>query len=319
MTDTHVVVPRASTLPVTSVLHPMVERMLATNPTPEALEKLLSLQREWEKDEAKRAYDSALVELKRDLPPFLIRDKTVDYTSAKGRTHYTHTSLAGAMETVTPMLSNYGFSLTWKPGSDDKGQVTVTAKLAHRLGHSEESTLKAAPDSTGNKNGPQAVASTVTLLARYACLGLLGLATADMKEPEGEVPQNPDGLDTARNMRAMADLTQRHGKTREAVETFIGKPVKDWTGADLDKLRAWVQVAEAPISSADSAILKKIMDEFKLTPVRMLSIVSSEIGREIKGSQDIKASELPKILKAFDAVRSGAADLKGEKIEHPPV
>ena len=314
MADTnHAVVPAASTVPARTLMHPLVERMLGSNPTPEALEKILTLQREWEAGEAKRAYTSALVELKRALPPFLVRDKKVSYL----KVNYTNTSLAGAMETVQPHLAAYGFSLTWRPGTDAKGGVSVTAILTHRQGHSEEATLSSPPDMSGSKSAAQGIASTITLLQRYSALAILGLATADMHEPVGATVPDAEDIDTARNMRAMADLVQG-GKTRMEIEGYVGKLVSIWTAADLDKLREWVKPPEASINSADSLTLKKIMDEFKLTPVRMLAIVSGEIGREIKGSQEIKASELPKIVKAFALVRDGLADLKGDHIEHPP-
>lgn len=247
MTDKHTVVPRADQAAPHSIMHPLVEKMLGTNPTPEALEKVLALQREWEKGEAKRAYTAALVELKRALPPFLKRDKTVDFTGQSGkRTTYTHTSLAGAMETIQPHLSEFGFSLTWRPGTNDKGGVTVTAVLTHRLGHSEEATLTAPPDVSGNKSSAQGIASTITLLQRYSALAILGLATADMTEPTGEAPaHDTDRVDTSRNMKAMSGLVKA-GKTKEAAETYVGRPVKEWTSKDLDKLRAWIAPEPEP-------------------------------------------------------------------------
>lgn len=240
MTDTHEIVPRADVSSPRTIMHPLVEAMLATSPTPEALEKILSLQRQWEKDEARRAYSTALVELKRALPPFLSRDKTVDFTGSTGkRTTYTHTSLAGAMETVQPHLTEFGFSLTWRPGTNEKGGVTVTAILTHRQGHSEEATLTAPPDTTGNKSSAQAIASTITLLQRYSALAILGLATADMVEPTGQAPSDENGVDTARNMKAMSAIAKA-GKSKAEAEKFAGKPLQQWTPKELDKLRAWI-------------------------------------------------------------------------------
>lgn len=316
MTDKHNVIAQADAVQPRTLMHPLVEKMLTQNPTPEALEKILGLQREWEKDEARRAYNVALTALKGDLPPFLKRDKTVEYLKVK----YTHTSLAAAMDTVTPHLTAHGFSLTWTPGNNDKGGIMVTAKLTHRMGHSEQATLTAAPDTGGNKSGPQAIASTVTLLQRYTALSLLGLATADQVEPTGEgAPVDADAVDTARNMRAMADLA-KGGKTKEAVELFLGKPLKEWTATDLDKLRAWVTPAsiDPVVSNEEAAGLKVIMAEFKLDASRFASIIESETGRRPKSIADVRKGEALKIVKAFDAVRVGAADLKGNVIERPP-
>lgn len=328
MTDKHNAVALADTVPQQTMMHPLVERMLEKNPTPEALEKILTLQREWQNDQRKQAYDSALVELKRALPPFLLRDKSVEYN---GKVQYTHTTLAAAMETVTPMLIEHGFSLTWKPGNDAKGQVTVTCKLTHRLGHTEEATLAAGADNSGHKSGAQAVASTVTLLQRHTALALLGLATADMKDPAPESAPSVDKVDTSRNMRAMSDLA-KHGKNKAEVEKFLGKPLNQWTSTDLDKLRAWIKPTEgqstaapqeeAPavemIGKAEIDSLKALRVKWKLTPDQMGAIITEAIGRHPASAAEIAKDEYVRIVKVFDGLASGAYNLRYGKIEMPP-
>ena len=48
------------------------------------------------------------------------------------------------------------------------------------MGHSEETTLKAPPDTSGSKNSIQAIGSTVTYLERYTLLAATGMAAAGM-------------------------------------------------------------------------------------------------------------------------------------------
>jgi hypothetical protein len=48
------------------------------------------------------------------------------------------------------------------------------------MGHSEETTLKAIPDTSGSKNSIQAIGSTVTYLERYTLLAAMGMAAAGM-------------------------------------------------------------------------------------------------------------------------------------------
>jgi hypothetical protein len=315
----HDVIPLADTVPTRALMHPLVEKMLTTNPTPEALEKILGLQREWEAGEAKRAYSAALVELKRALPTFLARDKKVSFKEVR----YTHTSLAGAMDVVIPILADHGFSLTWTPGNDAKGAVVVTAKLTHRLGHSEQATLTAPADATGSKNPVQAIASTITLLQRYSALALLGLATADMVEPTGEQEPDVERVDTARNMRAMADLV-KGGKTREAVEKFVGKPVTAWTAADLDKLRAWVAPAAGPgvegekVNKTGLKTLNDIMKKWKMDPEHFRRLIETEIGRKLRGgAEDLTYDECLNLVDTFDKVDSGAYTLSAGQIVRP--
>jgi hypothetical protein len=144
------------------------------------------------------------------------------------------------MDAVTPILTEHGFSLTWKPGTT-AGQVAVTCRLAHQLGHHEEATVNAPVDTSGSKSPAQGVASTITLLSRYTALALLGIATADMEEPTPEAPKaDPGRVDTERSLRAVGWLKQQ-GKTRDQAESFLGRKVPDWTAADLERLKSWAK------------------------------------------------------------------------------
>lgn len=221
-------------------MHPLVQAAMATGSLdPATLRDLLAVQREHEAGEARKAFTRALVALKAALPAVIARDTTVDFTSAKGRTRYTHTSLAAAMEAVTPHLTAHGFSLAWVP-STDKGQVTVTARLTHAEGHHEETSISAPVDTSGNKSPAQGVASTITLLQRYAALSLLGIATADMKDPGSSPSASGEHVDTARNLKASAAV-KRSGRQVSDAENFIGRSVQEWTSADLERLREWLK------------------------------------------------------------------------------
>lgn len=208
--------------------------MLRNNPDPSTLRELLAVQKDYEANEARKAYSLAISSLKRDLPTVIARDKLVSF----GNTKYTHTSLAAVMDAITDPLTIHGFSLAWKP-STTASEVTVTCRLTHSAGHFEEATISAPPDTAGSKSKPQAVASTITLLQRYTALSLLGIATADMEEPKGEPKTtDPDHVDSARNLKAVGWLV-RQGRTRIAAEEFLARSVEDWTAGDLEKLRTW--------------------------------------------------------------------------------
>lgn len=221
-------------------MHPMVSAMLSGQQLDtQTMRELMELQREWERDEARKAFDAALVRLKEDLPSVIGHDKRVNVTTRSGsKIQYSHASLAGAMDEITGPLTRNGFSLSWRT-SNTKGEVSVRCVLTHAQGHSTETELSAPPDTSGTKNPVQAVASTVTYLKRYTALTLLGIATADMGDPEP--PQaDPDTVNEALNVRAVANL-RKYGKTREAAEERIGKPAKEWTRRDLDAIGEWVR------------------------------------------------------------------------------
>jgi hypothetical protein len=224
-------------------------RILEANPNPEALRALLEIQRDWEREESRKAFERAMVALKRDLPTVLHRDKTVDFTGKSGsRTHYTHTSLAAAVDAISSPLTQHGFSHSWTPSTDDRGKVSVTCCLTHVEGHSKETTISAPVDTSGNKGPAQGVASTITLLQRYTLLSLLGIATADQVDPlvedDGSVRPVDESQRTRPNpdraIKAVGAITKK-GRSREDAEGYLGKRVQDWSDDDIDSLNEWVK------------------------------------------------------------------------------
>ena len=222
-------------------VHPlqMVQMALeAGNVDTAALEKLMDLAERHEANEARKAYATAMVNLKRDLPSVLQRDKTVNFnSSAGGRVHYSHTSLGAAVDAILDPLTSHGFSHSWHPSNDERS-VKVTCRLTHSQGHYEETTLSAPPDKGGKKSDAQAIASTTTLLQRYTLLSLLGIATADMKDPVHQ-EKEPSNIDSKANMNAMKTAMDL-GHKRETIEGHVGKPMNQWTAEDLSVLRMWL-------------------------------------------------------------------------------
>lgn len=154
----------------------MLERALASGATPEVLERLLALQERWQANQAKLAFSSALASVRADLPP-IIKNKTVDYSTSRGRTHYKHEDLSEIVDAIAPVLAKHGLSFRWRTASE-KGRVAVTCILNHNEGHSEETTLSAPEDDSGGKNAIQAIGSAVTYLQRYTVKAALGIAAS---------------------------------------------------------------------------------------------------------------------------------------------
>ena len=145
------------------------------------LEKLLTLQERWDRNEARKAYNEAMALFKAN-PPKIDKDRTVKYKDVR----YNHASLFNVTERINSELSKYGLSSSWT--TKQNGGVTVTCKITHSKGHTEETTLTAQPDTTGSKNSIQAIGSTITYLERYTLLALTGLATFD-QDDDGKTTQ----------------------------------------------------------------------------------------------------------------------------------
>lgn len=237
MTDNHkiVIAPEASI--EQTQMHPLVNMaMKGGELDTTTLKELMELQKEWEREAAKKAFTQAMVQMKAELPSVISKDKSVSF--GQGRTSYSFATLAHAMEIVQPHLTRYGFELSWVPSIDDKN-VSVTCTLTHIDGHSKSTTLMAQPDSSGSKNPVQAIGSTVTYLERYTALALLGIATADMPDADnGKAPS--DVVDQDRNLKAISVLKKEGIELRDA-QAHLQKDFKYWTLSDLDELKVLIR------------------------------------------------------------------------------
>jgi len=238
MTDNHkiVVAPEASI--DNAQMHPLVNMaMKGGELDTQTLKELMELQKEWEREAAKKAFTQAMVQMKSELPSVISKDKSVSF--GQGRTSYSFATLAHAMEEVQPHLTKYGFELSWIPSISDKN-VSVTCTLTHIDGHSKTTTLSAQPDTSGSKNSVQAIGSTITYLSRYTALALLGISTANMPDADDAPRDAGDTVDVDRNLKAISVL-KREGIEPSDAEAHLKRDFKNWTAADLDELKAFIR------------------------------------------------------------------------------
>jgi len=177
--------------PVSLTPMTMIDRALASNATPETLERLLALQERWEANEARKAFDNAMAAAKAEIP-VIVKNRQVsyDHKDGKDKTSYRHEDLGAIASAVDPILAKYGLSYRYHTVSEPNQPIIVTCIVAHRDGHSERNTLTAGRDESGKKNSIQAIGSTITYLQRYTLKSALGLAASyddDGKSSEDEV------------------------------------------------------------------------------------------------------------------------------------
>lgn len=177
----------------TTALTPMemLSRALERGADIGILEKLMDLQERHEKNEGRKAFDEAMAAASAEIP-VIAKTREVDFTTSKGRTNYRYEDLATIAATVNPILSKHGLSYRFRTTSAINEPIVVTCIVSHRLGYSEENTLSAGRDDSGNKNSIQAIGSTLTYLQRMTLKAALGLAAAaddDAKASESNDPQ----------------------------------------------------------------------------------------------------------------------------------
>lgn len=169
----------------------MAMQALSMGMTIADLQGLLALQKDYEANEARKAYVADMAAFKLN-PPEIFKTKLVGYNvkdpkpGEPSTVGYFHATLGDVCEKIVEGLAQHGFSHRWDTQQPAGGQIFVTCTLTHRLGHSESTTLNSSADTSGKKNNIQAMASTVSYLQRYTLLGASGLATKDMPDDDGQ-------------------------------------------------------------------------------------------------------------------------------------
>lgn len=203
----------------------LVQMAVAQGADIDKLEKLMALQERWEANQARKAFVAAMADFKAN-PPQVLKDKLVDFTSQKGRTHYMHATLGAMCAAIIKALADHEISHHWDVAQN--GIIKVTCVLTHAAGHSETVSMHANADQTGNKNDIQAIGSTVTYLQRYTLLAATGLAAMDQDDDaRGGERQRPDA--PANYEKWKADMTACADNGTEQLQTA-------WKGSDI-KLR----------------------------------------------------------------------------------
>lgn len=155
----------------------MIERV-ATDPNSDLakLERMLDMKERHEAMEAKAAFASAFAKASADFPTIPL--------NGVGHNNKPYATLKDITSNTRPILSDNGLALTFAIDTTDN-KVTVTAKLMHKAGHVESTSIQLPADNSGSKNAVQAVGSSQTYGQRYTAQAILGLSLGDDTEDDG--------------------------------------------------------------------------------------------------------------------------------------
>lgn len=166
----------------------------------DTLERFMMLKKEWEADEARKAFVAGLSAFKAD-PPDISKNKHVKikHRDGNGFTEYDHATLDHVSAEIGKALAKQGMSHRWDVEQMEGGVIKVTCVLQHVLGHSERVTLQSLADTSGSKNSIQAIGSTISYLQRYTLMAATGVAAKDVDDDgaASEEPKQDSNLITA--------------------------------------------------------------------------------------------------------------------------
>lgn len=190
----------------------LLSAALARGADGEMLERLIGFHERSQAHEARKAFERALSAAKAKIPVI-----TKNRQALLGRQPYRHEDLAEIARTITPILARHGLSYRFR--SQCTGAlVTVVCVISHRDGHSEENSLSASPDESGEKNSIQAIGSTLTYLQRMTLKAALGLAAAD--DDDGQAAGTSSAI-SRQQARELLDLIEEVGADKAALLQFF--------------------------------------------------------------------------------------------------
>lgn len=215
----------ATLVPAESSAVLLIREAIAQKADPAQLRELLAVRREWESDEARKAYNKAIADFQRGAP---IVEKGDD---ANGKQY---AALDRIWRTIRPLLTDLGLSVTWQVSELRDGSTVchLEGMLRHRDGHGEKLTFDLPiPDAITNSSGKavqnkaQVIGSANTYAKRYALCAALGLVTGIDDDGNGG---GGDLTLTEQQEKQINDLLV-HART---VPDFEEKKFWAWVGCD---------------------------------------------------------------------------------------
>lgn len=214
----------------------VIERLVLTpDVSIEKIEKMLDLQERILNRNAHQAFTADLAAMQIELP--LIAKNGKGHNSAK------YALLEDINQAIRPALQKYGFAVTFRIAQREK-EVSITAVLSHKLGHSDETVITLPLDLSGSKNATQAVGSTVSYGKRYAIGALLNISTGDDNDAATPIVQiqpekAPDPITDERLTGAIAKI-----KTGEFT---LARLYKNFTLTDAQEARLTKELRNDPL------------------------------------------------------------------------
>lgn len=161
----------------------LIREAMKAGASPEYMRELLAVRREWQADEARKAFNLAVSEFQRRAPIIAKADKAYDKEYAR---------MDRIWRETRPLITELGMSVTWQVCELRDGMCHVEGQLRHRDGHGEklvfDCPLPAIIKSNSGKdaqNAAQQMGSASTYAKRYAFCAALGIVTGDDDDGNG--------------------------------------------------------------------------------------------------------------------------------------
>jgi hypothetical protein len=176
---------------------------------PAKLKALLDVKKEWEADEARKAFSEALARFQAEAPIIAKLDTAHNKKYAR---------LDRIWAAIKPLLAECRLSITWRKVEVKDGMCHIEGALGHALGHSVELSHDIPlPDSIKGQNKAQQAASGTTYAKRYALCAALGIVTGDDNDGNGG-----GEVITEKEANLLQDMVREKGRSMDKLLVFGG-------------------------------------------------------------------------------------------------
>ncbi len=214
------------------------------------IRELLAVKKEWEADEARKAFNQAFADFKAEAV-HVYKGTMIKDGPLKGKHH---ANLFDVVVASAEPLAKHGLSTSWKLTKDEPQLMEVTCVLKHSAGHSETVSMSAAPDTGPGRNAIQARGSAKSYLERYTLMAILGLAATEKDDDDGRTTGQPEKTpeEIAAADKAAVVLSEwiETVKACETVETLKARKV--------DFVKAYANMVPEPLKAAYMTRLREL-------------------------------------------------------------
>lgn len=161
----------------TSALSVIQQMVTSGNFDVSVARELLEMQKDFMRHQAVINYNNDFALMSKEIP-VIAKSKKAHTTS--------YAPLEDIVKVVQPILSKYGFSVSFTTSQDGLDAVTVNCSLQHKDGHSTSTSLMLPTKAVNNSmNAMQAIGAAISYGKRYTICGILNIATAQDDDNNG--------------------------------------------------------------------------------------------------------------------------------------
>lgn len=157
----------------------IIQQAIASGADPAYLRELLAVRREWEADEARKAYSAAMAACQREMPSTVKTDGRNSHTGSNYAKHDTVT------RAIKPIYIKHGLSVSFgEEPCDREGFILIVATVRHEAGHAEIYRRFAPIDNLGPKGNAvksmlHGCQSSMSYMQRKLLESIFGIAESD--------------------------------------------------------------------------------------------------------------------------------------------